>query len=73
MHFCRQFDDFHPKKFYKLVEDQSLQPVKDHLYDKFGYVVKILPCFFSSNLVIKNQRKNYAGMHILELVMSKFS
>ena len=28
----------------KFVQDQFLQPVKDHPYDKF--VVKIMPCFF---------------------------
>ena len=30
----------------KLVQDQFLQHVKDHPCDKFGYVDKIMPCFF---------------------------
>ena len=30
----------------KLAQDKFLQPVKDHPYEKFGYVVKIMPCFF---------------------------
>ena len=34
------------KNIDKLVQDQFLQPVKDHPYDKFGYVEKIMPCFF---------------------------
>ena len=52
---------FIKKNFDKLVQDQFLQPVKDHPYDKFGYVGKIMPCFFSSNtqkqnLVVKNPK-----------------
>ena len=31
----------------KLVQDQFLQPVKVHPYDKFGHVDKLMPCFFS--------------------------
>ena len=34
------------KNIVKLLQDQFLQPVKDHPYDKFGYVVKIMPRFF---------------------------
>ena len=34
------------KNIGKLVQDQFLQTVKDHQYDKFGYVGKILPCVF---------------------------
>ena len=75
---------FFKKNFDKLVQDQFLQPVKDPPYDKFGYVVKIMPCFFSSNkqklnLVVKNPRKcvqayqKYAGTHVLEFVITKFS
>ena len=30
----------------KLVQDQFLQIVKDHQGDKFGYVGKIMICFF---------------------------
>ena len=37
---------FIKKNIDKLVQDQFLQPVKDHPYDKFGYVEKIMPCFF---------------------------
>jgi len=37
---------FIKKNIDKLVQDQFLQPVKDHPYDKFGYVGKIMPCFF---------------------------
>jgi len=37
---------FIKKNIDKLVQDQFLQPVKDHQYDKFGYVGKIMPCFF---------------------------
>ena len=33
----------------KLVRDQFLQPVKDHPYDIFGYVGKVMPCFFSKH------------------------
>ena len=43
--YCH-YDDFHQKNIDKLVQDQFLQPVKDHPYDKFGYVGKIMPCFF---------------------------
>ena len=35
------------KNIAKLVQDQFLQTVKDHQYDKFGYVVKIVPCVFN--------------------------
>ena len=43
------------------MKDQFLQPVKDHPCGKFGYVGKIMPCFFSSNtqkqnLVVKNPK-----------------
>ena len=48
------------KNIDKLAQDQFLQPVKEHLYNKFGYVGKIMAWFFSSlikhNLVIKNSR-----------------
>jgi len=37
---------FIKKNIDKLVQDQFLQPVKDHPCDKFGYVGKIMPCFF---------------------------
>ena len=37
---------FIKKNIDKLVQDQFLQPVKDHPYDKFGYVEKIMPRFF---------------------------
>ena len=43
MHLYRQCDDFHQQNIVKLVQDQFLQPVKDHPCDKFG---KIMPCFF---------------------------
>jgi hypothetical protein len=46
MHLYRQCDDFHQKNIDKLVRDQFLQPVKDHPCGKFGYVGKIMPCFF---------------------------
>ena len=36
---------FIKKKLDKLVQDQFLQPVKNHQYDKFGYVVKTMPFF----------------------------
>ena len=46
-HLYRQCDDFHKKKnIDKLVQDQFLKPVKDHPYDKFGYVEKNMPCLF---------------------------
>ena len=53
---------FIPKNIDKLVQDQSLQSVKDPPYDNFGYVVKIMPCFFSLhkeelNLVVKNPKR----------------
>ena len=51
---------FIKKNIDKLAQDQFLQLVKDHLYNKFGYVGKIMAWFFSSlikhNLVIKNSR-----------------
>ena len=52
---------FIKKNIDKLVQDQFFQPVKDRPYDKFGYVGKIMPCFFSSNtqqqnLVVKNPK-----------------
>ena len=55
---------FIKKNIDKLVQDQFLQPVKDHPYDKFGYVVKIMPCFFSSNkqklnLVVKIRERAF--------------
>ena len=34
------------KNIDKLVQDQFLQPVKYHPFDKFGYAGKIMPCFF---------------------------
>ena len=37
---------FIKKNIDKLVQDQFLQTVKDHQYDKFGYVGKIMPCVF---------------------------
>ena len=37
---------FIKKNIDKLVQDQFLQHVKDHPCDKFGYVGKIMPCFF---------------------------
>ena len=37
---------FIKKNIDKLVQDQFLQPVKDHPCDKFGYVEKIMPCLF---------------------------
>jgi hypothetical protein len=37
---------FIKKNIDKLVKDQFLQPVKDHPCGKFGYVGKIMPCFF---------------------------
>ena len=37
---------FIKKNIDKLVQDHFLQPVKDHPCDKFGYVGKIMPCFF---------------------------
>ena len=75
---------FIKKNIDKLVQDQFLQPLKDHLCNKFGYVGKMMPCFFSSNkqklnLVVKNLNTcvraywKYAGMHILGFVISKFS
>ena len=52
---------FIKKNIDKLVQDQFLQHVKDHPCDKFGYVGKIMPCFFFSNtqklnLVVKNPK-----------------
>ena len=37
---------FIKKNIDKLVQDQFLQTVKDHPYDKFGYVEKNMPCHF---------------------------
>ena len=34
------------KNIDKLVQDQFLKTVKDHQYDKFGYVGKIMLCVF---------------------------
>ena len=45
-HLYRHCDDFHQKNIDKLVQDQFLQPVKDHPCDKFGYVDISMPCFF---------------------------
>ena len=45
-HLYRQFNDFHQKNIDKLVQDQFLHPVKDHPYDKFGYVVYNMPFLF---------------------------
>ena len=41
----------------KLVQDQFLQPIKDHVYDKFGYVVKIMPCF----LLLKQTKTKFSS------------
>ena len=52
------------KKIDKLVRDQFLQPVKDHPCGKFGYVGKIMPCFFFQkrlkNLKFKKIREHHA-------------
>ena len=74
---------FIKKNIDKLVKDQFLQPVKDHPYDKFGYVVKIMPCNFlhmiKQTFVIKNPRtcvrafRKYAGTHVLRFKITKFS
>ena len=45
----------------KFVRDQFLQPVKDHPYDKFSNIIKIMHCFFlqtnqKQNLVVKNPK-----------------
>ena len=37
---------FIKKKVDKLVQDQFLRIVKDHQYEKFSYVIKIMPCVF---------------------------
>ena len=50
---------FIKKNIDKLVQDQFLQAVKDHPYDKFGYVEKIMPFFSNTqkqNLVVKNPK-----------------
>ena len=52
-HLYCQCDDFHTKNFDKHVQDQFLKPVKDHPCDKFGYVEKIMPCFFFEKEVKK--------------------
>ena len=44
---------FIKKNIDKLVQDQFLQPVKDHPCDKFGYVGKIMPFFFLSKAIKK--------------------
>ena len=41
------------KNIYKIVQDQFLQPVKFHPCDKFGYVGKIMHCFFFSKAIKK--------------------
>ena len=52
----------------KLVQDQFLQPVKDHPCDIFGYVGKIMPCFFSNmqklNLVVKIRKHAFERIKI---------
>ena len=45
-HLYCKCDDFHEKNIDKLVQDHFLQSVKDHQYDIFGSVVKIMPCVF---------------------------
>ena len=47
MIYIKQKQKTKQKNIDKLVQDQFLQPVKDHPYDKCGYVVKNMPCFFS--------------------------
>ena len=37
---------FIKKNIYKIAKDQFLQPVKDYPCAKFGYVGKMMPCFF---------------------------
>ena len=64
-HLYRQCNDFHFKKnIDKLVQDQFLQPVKDHPCDKFGYVDQIMPCFFFQkrlkNFKFKKIREHHA-------------
>jgi hypothetical protein len=48
------------KNIDKLVKDQFLQPVKDHPCGKFGYVGKIMPCFFfqMSLKIVKFKKKS---------------
>ena len=49
---------FTKKNIDKIVQDQFLQPVKDHPYDKFGYVVTSMSCFFSS---LKQTKTKFSG------------
>ena len=69
---------FIKKNIDKLVQDQFLQPVKDHPYDG-----KIMPCFFfqtrkkkficqkSENMRLRVLK--YTGTHVLGFMIIKFS
>ena len=58
-----QCNDFHKKNIDKLVQDQFLQHVKDHPCDKFGYVGKIMPCFFFKHAKTEFSGKKSENMH----------
>ena len=56
MHLYRQCDDFHKKKnIYKIVQDQFLQPLKDHPCDMLE---KLCLVFFSWD---KKKSHNHLG------------
>ena len=56
----------------KIVQDQFLQPVKVHPCDKFGYVGKIMPRFFSSKTILKYAELDVFGLLITQLFLYHF-
>ena len=67
---------FSSKNIDKLFQDQFLQPVKDHPYDKFGYVRLIMPCFYFQTLLkkIKWQKiREHAFKRIKNMLERTFS
>ena len=57
---------FIKKNIDKLVHDQFLQPVKDHPYDKFGYVEKIMPLDLNLLQQVAYRRNFYLHFQILQ-------
>ena len=59
---------FIKKNINKLVQDQFLQPVKDHPYDKFGYVEKNMPFFFKhAKTKFSGQKSENVRLSVLKI------
>ena len=67
---------FIQKNIDKLVQDQFLQPVKVHPWDKFGHVDKIMPCFFFQkrlkNVKFKKIQELHAERDVFGFLITQF-